>query len=191
MKVVIIGGVAGGASTAARLRRNDENAEIIIFEKGKYISFANCGLPYYIGGVINDREDLLVQTPEKMNERFNIDIRIESEVTEIDRKNKKVKVREQSSGNTYEESYDKLVISTGSTPLKPKIPGINSEGIFTIWNIPDTDAISSYMEEKRIKRAVVVGGGFIGIEMAENLRHKGIEVSIVEMLNQVLAPLDF
>ena len=190
-KVLIVGGVAGGASTAARLRRNDEDAEIILFERGEYISFANCGLPYYIGGAIEQRDALLVQTPEAMGTRFNMDIRIQNEVTSIDRKNKKVIVKNLKDNKEYEESYDKLVLSPGSTPLVPPIPGIDGDNIFTLWTIPDTDEIKSYIDEKKPKSAVVVGGGFIGIEMAENLHELGIDVTIVEMQNQVMAPVDF
>ena len=190
-KILIVGGVAGGASTAARLRRNDEDAEIILFERGEYISFANCGLPYYIGGTIEQRDSLLVQTPEAMGTRFNMDIRVQNEVISIDRENKKVIVKDLKENKEYEESYDKLVLSPGSTPLVPPIPGIDGDNIFTLWTIPDTDQIKSYINEKKPKSAVVVGGGFIGIEMAENLHDLGIDVTIVEMQNQVMAPVDF
>jgi NADPH-dependent 2,4-dienoyl-CoA reductase/sulfur reductase-like enzyme/rhodanese-related sulfurtransferase/TusA-related sulfurtransferase len=190
-KVLVVGGVAGGATTVARLRRLDEDLEIILFERGKYISFANCGLPYYIGGTIESRDALLVQTPEAMEQRFNIDVRTKSEVTKIYRDDKEVEVKDLNTGNIYRESYDILVLSPGSTPLKPPIPGIDLPNIFTLWNIPDTDAIKGYVEENCPKKAVVVGGGFIGLEMAENLYALGLEVSIVEMLNQVMAPLDF
>lgn len=190
-KILIVGGVAGGASTAARLRRNDEEAEIILFERGKYISFANCGLPYYIGGTIEEREALLVQTPEAMGSRFNMDIRVENEVISIDRENKKVRVKDLAKGIEYEEDYDKLVLSPGSTPLVPPIPGIDGKDIFTLWTIPDTDKIKSYIDENQPKSAVVVGGGFIGIEMAENLYDLGIDVTIIEMQNQVMGPVDY
>lgn len=190
-KVLVVGGVAGGATTVARLRRLEENLKIILFERGKYISFANCGLPYYIGGTIEERAALLVQTPESMEKRFNIDVRIKNEVTKILRDEKKIEVKDLSTGKTYEESYDYLVLSPGSTPLRPPIPGIDSPNIFSLWNIPDTDAIHGFIKENCPKRAVVVGGGFIGLEMAENLHALGIEVSIVEMLDQVMAPLDF
>ncbi|WP_427339921.1 CoA-disulfide reductase [Caloranaerobacter sp. DY30410] len=190
-KVLIVGGVAGGASTAARLRRLDETAEIIMFEKGEHISFANCGLPYYIGGTIEQRDALLVQTPEKMKSRFNIDVRVKNEVLSIDREKKEVKVKDLNSGKVYKESYDYLVLSPGASPIKPPIPGIDSPNIFTLRNIPDTDAIKEYIDNKKPKRAVVVGGGFIGIEMAENLYDRGLEVSIVEMADQVMGPIDF
>jgi CoA-disulfide reductase len=190
-KVLIVGGVAGGASAAARLRRNDENAEIIMFERGEYISFANCGLPYYIGNVIEERDALLVETPEEMNKRFKIDIRVNNEVLSIDRDNKKVKVKNLKTGEEYSESYDKLILSPGSSPLKPPIPGIDAPNIFTIWNIPDTDAIKNYVDTKEIKKAAVVGGGFIGLEMAENLHELGYDVSIVELADQVMAPIDY
>ena len=191
MKVLIVGGVAGGASAAARLRRNDENAEIILFERGEYISFANCGLPYYIGEIIEERDELLLKTPEDMKARFNIDVRVKNEVMSIDRENKKVSIKKVDSGEEYEETYDKLILSPGSSPLKPPIPGIDAPNIFTIWNIPDTDAIKEYVDNKKIKKAAVIGGGFIGIEMAENLHDLGIEVTIVELADQIMAPIDF
>lgn len=190
-KVLIVGGVAGGASAAARLRRVDETAEIILFERGEYISFANCGLPYYIGGTIEERSALLVQTPEAMKARFEMDIRIQQEVIAINKEKKSVTVRKTTTGETYEESYDFLVLSPGSTPLKPPIPGIDAPNIFTLWNIPDTDAVKNYVNQKHPRRTAVIGGGFIGIEMAENFRDLKLEVSLVEMMDQVMAPIDF
>ena len=189
-KIVIVGGVAGGASAAARLRRLDENVEIVLFERGKYISFANCGLPYYIGQVIKNRDDLLVQIPEKFKARFKIDVRVNSEVIEIDRKNKKVKAKDLSSQTTYDEKYDKLILSPGAEPARPPIEGVNLSRIFTLRNIPDADVINDFVSEQKPKRAVVVGGGYIGLEMAENLRHRGLLVAIVEMLDQVMPTLD-
>ena len=190
MKIIIIGGVAGGATTAARIRRVDETAEIILLEKGKHISYANCGLPYYIGGVIEEREKLFVQTPEAFSTRFRVDVRTENEVIFIDRKKKTVTVR-QSSEDTYEESYDKLLISTGASPVRPPLPGIDLNGIFTLRNVTDTDRIKEYINSHSPRKAVVVGAGFIGLEMAENLHAQGAKVSIVEMGNQVMAPIDF
>ena len=190
MKIIIIGGVAGGATTAARIRRVDETAEIILLEKGKYISYANCGLPYYIGGVIEEREKLFVQTPEAFSTRFRVDVRTENEVIFIDRKKKTVTVR-QSSEDTYEESYDKLLISTGASPVRPPLPGIDLPGIFTLRNVTDTDRIKEYINSHAPRKAVIVGAGFIGLEMAENLHAQGAKVSIVEMGNQVMAPIDF
>jgi CoA-disulfide reductase len=190
-KVIIVGGVAGGASTAARLRRMDETVEIIMFEKGEYISFANCGLPYYIGETIEERSALLVQTPEAMNARFGIDVRVKTEVLSIDKDAKTVEVINHETNKKYVEAYDVLVLSPGSTPLKPPIPGIDSPNIFTLWNIPDTDAIKAYVDDQKPKRAAVIGGGFIGLEMAENLHARGIEVSVVEMADQVMAPIDY
>ncbi len=190
-KVLIVGGVAGGASTAARLRRVDEQAEIIMFERGDYISFANCGLPYYIGETIEEREALLVQTPEGMGKRFNMDIRVRNEVLSIDRDHKKVRVMNHNTGEAYEESYDVLVLSPGSTPLRPPIPGIDAPNVFSLWNIPDTDVIKGYVDEKKPEHAVVIGGGFIGLEMAENLHERGADVAVVEMADQVMQPIDF
>ena len=190
MKIVIIGGVAGGATTAARIRRTDETAKIVLLEKGRYISYANCGLPYYIGGIIQEREKLFVQTPEAFSTRFRIDVRTENEVIFIDRKRKKVTVR-QKSGDTYEESYDKLLISTGASPVRPPLPGIDLTGIFTLRNVADTDRIKEYVDSHAPRKAVVIGAGFIGLEMAENLHAQGANVSIVEMGNQVMAPIDF
>lgn len=190
MKYLIIGGVAGGATAAARIRRNTEAAEIILFEKGEYISYANCGLPYYIGGVITERERLFVQIPEAFGKRFNIDVRTRSEVIAVDIKKKEVTVSA-SGGRVYTESYDKLLLSPGASPVRPPLPGIDSEGIFTLRNVSDTDRIKSYMQTHDVKRAVIVGGGFIGLEMAENLHHAGAEVSVVEMANQVMGPIDY
>ena len=190
MKIIIIGGVAGGATTAARIRRVDETAEIVLLEKGKYISYANCGLPYYIGGVIEERDKLFVQTPEAFSTRFRVDVRTENEAIFIDRKRKTVTIR-QSSEDTYEENYDKLVISTGASPVRPPLPGIDLSGIFTLRNVTDTDRIKEYIKSHAPRKAVVVGAGFIGLEMAENLHAQGAKVSIVEMGNQVMAPIDF
>ena len=190
MKYVIIGGVAGGATAAARLRRIDEQAEIILLEKGKYISYANCGLPYYIGGVIAEREKLLVQTPASFGKRFRIDVRVENEVIAIDPEKKTLTIRK-ADGKEYEETYDKLLLSPGANPVKPPLEGIDSEGIFTLRNVEDTDRIKAYIIDKQVRRAGVVGAGFIGLEMAENLHHAGVAVSVVEMGNQVMAPIDF
>lgn len=190
MKYIIIGGVAGGATAAARLRRVDEKSDILLLEKGKYISYANCGLPYYIGGVIDEREKLLVQTPASFGRRFRVDVRVENEVIAIHPQNKTITVRTVDGGE-YEETYDKLLLSPGATPVRPPLEGIDSEGIFTLRNVEDTDRIKSYLTEHAVKRAVVVGAGFIGLEMAENLHHAGVSVSVVEMGNQVMAPIDF
>lgn len=190
-KVIVVGGVAGGASTAARLRRLEENVDIIMIEKGEYISFANCGLPYYIGEVITEREKLIVQTVEAMSNKFNIDIRNLSEVIKIDKENKKITVKNHKTGETYDESYDVLVLSPGARPIKPLINGIKDcNNLFTLRNIPDTDKIKAYVDKDTTKKAIVIGGGFIGIEMAENLIERGIDVTIVEASSQVMAPLD-
>ncbi|GGE57625.1 CoA-disulfide reductase [Priestia taiwanensis] len=190
-KIVIVGGVAGGATAAARLRRLNEQAEIVLFEKGEYISFANCGLPYYIGGTIPQRDKLLLQSVEGMSKKFNMDIRNLSEVIRIDRANKKVVIKDLRTNNEYEESYDKLILSPGAKPIKPAIPGIeDANNLFTLRNIPDTDKIKSHVDTNNIKKAVVIGGGFIGLEMAENLVDLGIDVSLIEASNQVMAPLD-
>jgi len=191
MKYIIVGAVAGGASAAARLRRLDEQAEIIIFEKGAYISYANCGLPYYIGNVIRDRNKLFVQTAAAFNLRFNIDVRVTTEVTSIDTINKTITAKNLQSGEIYEERYDKLVLSPGAEPLRPPLPGINSEGIFTLRNVADTDYIKQYVDQRHAGKAVIIGAGFIGLEMAENLHNLGMKVSVVEMGKQVMAPLDY
>lgn len=190
MKHVIVGGVAGGATAAARIRRNTEKDQIILLEKGDYISYANCGLPYYIGGVIEDRNRLFVQTPKAFGRRFNIDVRVRSEVTAVNPEEKTVTVRN-ADGSTYTESYNRLLLSPGASPVVPPLSGIDSEGIFTLRNVADTDRIKNYMQSHAIKRAVIVGGGFIGLEMAENLHHAGAEVSVVEMADQVMAPIDY
>lgn len=190
MKHIIIGGVAGGATAAARVRRADESAEIVLIEKGKYISYANCGLPYYVGGVIKEREKLFVQTPESFGRRFNIDVRVENEVVGIDTVGKRISVR-RIDGTEYTEHYDKLLLSPGSAPMCPPIKGIETEGIFTLRNVEDTDRIKNYLDTHEVRDVVVVGGGFIGLEMAENLYNAGIPVSIIEMAEQVMAPVDF
>ena len=191
MKYIIVGAVAGGASTAARLRRLDEHAEIVIFEKGEYISYANCGLPYYIGEVIKDRNKLFVQSAASFKKRFNIDVRILTDVTAINPAQKTITARNQATGQTYDETYDKLVLSPGAEPLRPLLPGINSEGIFTLRNVNDTDYIKNYVQDKKSGKAVIIGAGFIGLEMAENLKDIGMNVTIVEMGDQVMAPLDY
>jgi len=191
MKIVIVGGVAGGASAAARLRRLDEKHEIILFERGEHISFANCGLPYYVGGVISEKEQLVVQTPAGMKQRFNIDVRTRSEVVSIDVVNKEVQVKNLHDGSNYKESYDKLLLSPGAMPIKPLIPGFDGKNVFTMRNIPDTYAIKDYVDHCQPKRVVVVGGGFIGIELAENLVERGLKVTLVELANQVMGPIDF
>lgn len=188
-RVLIVGGVAGGASAAARLRRLDEHAEIILFERDNYISFANCGLPYYIGGAIEQREKLLVQTPEAMKARFNIDVRINSEVIRIDPENKKVTVKSQAKG-IYDEDYDDLILSPGAKALRPNIQGIDSERILTLRNISDTDAIKALVDQKDVKTAIVIGGGYVGVEMAENLKARGLKVTLVEAAPHILAPFD-
>jgi NADPH-dependent 2,4-dienoyl-CoA reductase/sulfur reductase-like enzyme/rhodanese-related sulfurtransferase len=190
-KILIIGGVAGGASTAARLRRMDEAAEIVLFERGPYISYANCGLPYFIGGVISKRDRLFVQTPEGFSRRFRIDVRTDSLVTRLDPKAKRVEVMKLESGESYTERYDKLVLSPGAVPVKPPIPGIDLPGIFTVRNVPDTDKIQEHLQRNKSGHALIVGAGFIGLEMAENLHRRGFRVTVVEMAEQVMTPLDF
>lgn len=191
MKTVIIGGVAGGASAAARLRRLDESAQIIILERGEYVSFANCGLPYYIGGVITDKNNLTLQTPKSFRARFNIDVRVNSEAVKIDPKAKTVEVKNLKTGDSYTESYDNLILSPGAEPIRPNLDGIDSEIVFTLRNIPDTLKIKEHIERADLKSAVVVGGGYIGVEMAENLKEAGLEVSVVELSDHLIAPLDF
>lgn len=191
MKILIIGGVAGGATAAARLRRMDENAQIILFERGEYVSYANCGLPYYIGGTISERDRLFIQTVDGFINRFNIDIRVKSEVTGIDLKNKSIRVHDIAANRDYAESYDKLIISTGAEPIKPPMPGIEDNRIFSLRNVPDMDKIKSYINQHKPKRAVVIGGGFIGLEMVENLHDAGLDITLIEKSNQVMAPIDF
>lgn len=189
MKVIIVGGVAGGATTATRLRRLDENAEIILFERGEHISFANCGLPYYIGDIIKNEEDLLVQTPEKFKERFNIDVRISQEVIKIDKENKKVEVKKNDTGETYFETYDKLVLSPGAEPINP-FKEVKSDRIFTIRNVNDAEKVKAFIKSNNPKSAVIVGGGYIGVEMAENLSEYNMEVSIVEKAPHLISIID-
>ena len=191
MKVVIVGGVAGGATTAARLRRNSEQAKILLFERGGYISYANCGLPYYIGEVIRDRNNLFVVTKETFERNFNVQVRVQSEVTSIDRASKTVSVTDLATGKEYKETYDKLVLSPGAEPVKPPIPGIQDERIFTLRSVADTDAIKRFIDTKRPRRAVIVGAGFIGLEMAENFHQRGLQVILVEMAQQVMNVVDY
>ena len=191
MKVLIIGGVAGGASAAARLRRLDENAEIVILERGEFISFANCGLPYYIGGDIRERESLLLQSPESFKRRFNIEVRILSEAIDIDTRSKKVMVRNLMTGEKYYENYDKMIFSPGAKPVVPPIPGADNDKVFLLRSIPDTIKIKEYIENASPQSAVVVGGGYIGLEMAENLKKAGLDVTVVEMADHCIASLDY
>ncbi len=191
MKVVIIGGVAGGASAAARLRRLNEQAEIIMLERGGYISYANCGLPYYVGGAITDREELTLQTPESFFERFRVDVRVRSEAVAVDPKGQTVTVKDLSTGREYAEAYDALILSPGAEPVVPPLPGAKDERVFTLRTVPDTLKIREFIEQKHPRRAVVVGGGAIGIEMAENLHEAGLQVAVVELMDHIIAPLDF
>ncbi len=191
MKTIIIGGVAGGATAAARLRRLDEKAEIIILERGEYVSFANCGLPYYIGGVITDREDLTLQTPQSFKARFNIDVRVLNEAVKINPDTKTVTVKNLRTGETYEETYDNLILSMGAEPIRPNIEGADGSNVFTLRNIPDTLKIKNYIDTAKPRSAVVIGGGYIGVEMAENLAEAGLKVAIVELADHLIAPLDF
>ena len=191
-KIIVVGGVAGGATAAARLRRLSEEDHIVMFERGEYISFANCGLPYYIGGVIEERKKLLVQTIPAMENRFKLDIRNFTEIIKINRDEKTVVARDVRTGKEYEESYDILLLSPGSKPIKPDIPGIEEvPALFTLRNVPDTDRIKQYVDENPTQHAVVIGGGFIGLEMTENLIERGLKVTVVQRTNQVMAPLDF
>lgn len=189
MKLVIVGGVAGGATAAARARRLSESAEIVVFERGPYVSFANCGLPYHVGEEISTRDALVLQTPESLKTRHNLDVRVKTEVVSIDRESKRVQVRDLERGVEYDESYDKLVLSPGASPIRPPMPGIDDPRIMTLRTIPDMDRIKGVVDGGA-KVAVVVGGGFIGLEMAENLRRRGLEVHLVELLDQVMPPLD-
>src|SRR5450759_2137440 len=189
-RVVIVGGVAGGASCAARLRRLDEGARIIVLDLGPYVSFANCGLPYYVGDVIREESKLLLATPELFRRRFNIEVRTEHEVLAVDRQAREVEVRDLRSDRVYREGYDALVLSPGAAPIRPRVPGIDLPGVFTLRTVPDSRRIREWIESSKARRAVVVGGGFIGLEMAENLTARGLEVTIVEMADQLMPPLD-
>jgi len=189
-RTLIVGGVAGGASAAARLRRLDEAGEIIMFERGGHISFANCGLPYYIGGAIDSRNALLLQTPESFKLRFNVDVRVNSEVVRINRKDKYVEVLDIPANRRYTEKYDKLILSPGAEPIRPPIPGVDSSRVFTLRNVADTDRIAEFLIAHNPRKAIVVGAGYIGLEMAENLHSRGLSVEVVEMLDQVLPALD-
>ena len=189
-RVIIIGGVAGGASAATRLRRLDEEAEIILVERGPHVSFANCGLPYYVGGEIAPREKLLVQTPEKLRQRHKLDVRVNTEAVRIDRAARTVELRDVVTGDVRVEEFTHLVLSPGAAPLRPPIPGIDRAGHFTVRNVPDVDRIIEWLEGTTAKTVVVVGGGYIGLEMAEQLRHRGLVVTVAEALPQVMAPLD-
>lgn len=190
MKVIIVGGVAGGASAAARIRRLNEQAEIIVFERSGYVSYANCGLPYYIGGVITDSEELTLQTPESFYSRFRIDVKVRHEVTALHPDKKTVTVKNLETGTEFEESYDKLLLSPGAKPTMPRLSGVNGERIFTLRTVEDTLRIRKFVEEEQPKSVVLAGGGFIGLEMAENLREMGLSVTIVQRPKQVMAPLD-
>jgi len=188
--IVIVGGVAGGASCAARARRLDETATIVMLERGEHISFANCGLPYFVGGQIDRRDKLLVTTPERMQKRFGIDVRVRHEVLSIDRAGKTVQVRDHQAGQTYRQPYDALVLSPGAQPVRPKLPGLDGERVFALRTVPDAERIRAFVEDHDPRAAVVVGGGAIGLEMAENLVHLGLQVALVEMADQVMPWLD-
>jgi NADPH-dependent 2,4-dienoyl-CoA reductase/sulfur reductase-like enzyme len=189
-RVVIVGGVAGGATCATRLRRLDEDAEIVLLDRGQYVSFANCGLPYYVGNVIHEESKLLLATPALFRDRFNIEVRTRNEVTGIDREGRTIAVHDLETGREYRECYDALVLSPGAEPICPPWPGIDLQGIFTLRTIPDSREIRDWIELRNPRKAVVVGGGFIGLEMAENLAHRGLAVTIVELANQLMPPLD-
>jgi NADPH-dependent 2,4-dienoyl-CoA reductase/sulfur reductase-like enzyme/rhodanese-related sulfurtransferase len=191
MRIVVVGGVAGGATAAARLRRLSEEAEIVLFERGYHVSYANCGLPYYVGGEIEKRDDLFVVSPERLKNRFRIDVRTSQEVVEIDRARREITIKDQRTGATFKESYDRLILSPGARPTKPPIPGIDLDRVFTLRDVPDSDRIKGYLDRNEIESAVVVGGGPIGLEMAQNLSLRRVRVTVVEMLKQVMPPLDY
>ena len=189
-RVLIVGGVAGGASCAARLRRQAEDAEIVVFDRGPYVSFANCGLPYYVGNVIQDEKKLLVASAELFKTRFNIEVRTENDVMAIDRERREIEVKRLHTGEVYREKYDALVLSPGAAPIRPHLPGIDLPGVFALRTIPDSRDIRSWIEQREVERAVIIGGGYIGLEMAENLTARGISVTVVQRPDQVLRPLD-
>src|SRR5690625_2069741 len=190
-KVLVVGGVAGGASVAARVRRLDEDAEIIMFEKGPHVSFSNCSLPYHLSGIVEDSADLVLISPETFQNRYNIEARIHQEVIKINRDKKTITVKDLLTNKTYEENYDKLVLSPGASPIRPNLPGINNENVFTVRNVVDIENINNYITQKGIKDMEVIGGGFIGVEVAENLKLAGHEVTLVEFADQVMAPFDY
>lgn len=190
LRLVVIGGVAGGASAAARARRLSEDASIVVLERGPYVSFANCGLPYHVGGEIAELDSLLLQTPESLRARFNLDVRVRHEALSLDRARRTVHVRDLANGRDYDEPYDALILATGAVPVQPPIPGLHRPGHFQVRTIPDTDAILAWLQTRPVRRSVVVGGGYIGLEMAEQLHRRGLEVTLVEALPQVMAPLD-
>ena len=190
MKIVIVGGVAGGATAAARIRRLDEQAEILVFERSGYISYANCGLPYYIGGVVEDPEELTLQTPESFFSRFRITMKVHHEVIAVHPERKYVSVRNLESGEVFEEPYDKLLLSPGAKPTQPRLPGIGLEKMFTLRTVEDTFRIKEFIHQNHPKSAVLAGGGFIGLELAENLRELGMEVTIVQRPKQLMNPFD-
>ena len=190
MKLVIIGGGAGGPAAASRARRLDENADIVMFERGEHISYGHCGLPYYIGGVIQNRGDLLISTPEEFKQLYRVDARVRSEVRGIAPDEKQVEVVDLNTGDSYREQYDKIILASGASPVKPPLPGIDMDGIFTLRNLTDADKIVQFIKERQPRKVVIVGGGFIGIEMTENFVHQNMEVTLVEILDQVMPPLD-
>ncbi|MCS7089217.1 MAG: FAD-dependent oxidoreductase, partial [Limisphaera sp.] len=189
-RVLIVGGVAGGATAAARIRRLDEQAKVVVFERGPYVSYANCGLPYYVGGEIGRKEDLLLQSPASLWDRFRIEVRVQTEVVAIDRKARVVTARELSTGREIREAYDALLLATGAVPVRPPIPGLERPGHFFVRTVPDVEAIRDWIDRRSCRRAVVVGGGYIGLEMAEQLQRRGLAVALVEALPQVLGSLD-
>jgi NADPH-dependent 2,4-dienoyl-CoA reductase/sulfur reductase-like enzyme len=191
MKLVVIGGVAGGATAATRARRLSEDADIILFERGFYVSYANCGLPYYIGGEIENRDDLFIASPERLRKRYRIDVRTSQEVTRIDRKNKEITVLDHETGKESREPYDRIILSPGAKPTKPPIPGMDLDKVFMLRDLPDSDSIKTYMEQNEVRSAVIVGGGAIGLESVENISRQGVDVSLIELGNQVLPALDY
>lgn len=191
MKIMVVGGVAGGATAATRARRLSEEAQIILFERGPYVSYANCGLPYYIGGEIENRDDLFVASPDKLLNRYRIDVRTSQEVIEIDRGHKQAKIKDHATGKEFTESYDKLILSPGSRPTIPPFPGVESDKIFTLKDLPDSDAIKAYLDTHEVTSAVIVGGGFIGLEAVENISRHGVAITVIEKRNQLIPSLDY
>ena len=190
-KIVVVGGVAGGASAAARVRRLDEHAEIIMFERGPHVSFSNCSLPFHLSGIVENSNQLIVMNPQRFKKQYNIEARVNSEVIAINRNNKSITVKDLATNKTYEEAYDKLILSPGANPIGPNLPGIDRPHVFTVRNVVDIEKLNAYVKQNKVKHVSVIGGGFIGVEVAENLRLAGLDVALIEFSEQIMTPFDY